>query len=660
MTEYHLHNTNSNDDRPPIRFHLMMGIMVFFFMVLGVRLWYLQVVKGVDYRVQSESNRNETVEVDPVRGLIMDRHGKILMNNRVLFDLAVRKTAVTDDDKFLSTLSQVMKYPVELLRVEYEALDDSNKAVQPFLTNITREQLVAVETNRHHLEALSIRPYIQRLPVNDVLASHLLGYMNEISQVKLDSEQEQLEEGVRQLVREGETREKAHQQLMDKINPHKGGDLIGQGGIEQSMERYLQGRRGYVVNEINSRGRLVEELNRNNPRPGYHVRLTIDSRLQALGQALLGERAGAIVVMNPQNFEVLVLASSPTYNLSDFVGGIRTERWESLQNDPFKPMFNRAVSGQYPPGSTYKIVVALAALAEGVITPETEFNCVGSLQLGNSTFGCHKRAGHGKVNLRESLKVSCDVYYYEIGRALGVDRLAKLSREFFGLGRTLGVDLLTEQAGLIPDVAWKQRKYSEKWMLGETMPVSIGQGYVLNTPLQVAQFTSVLANGGSLYRPHLVKDLLDINNEVVKSFEPVLIHKLDIDPAHIEAVQDGLEAVVAEVGGTGRRAALPDIKVAGKSGTSQVVSNIIFQGFDNDNRPYKYRDHAWFTGYAPADHPEVVVTVLLEHTGGGGAFAAPVAQKMLAAYFDTSIKATTLPPPQVQPDNPTGLESYGL
>ena len=660
MTEYQLNHTSNNDDRPSIRFHLMMGIMVFFFMMLGVRLWYLQVVKGSEFRTQSESNRNETVEVDPVRGLIMDRSGRILMNNQVLFDLVVRKSAVTDHDKFLVDLSNIIKYPLDILRAEYEALDSSNKGLQTFLTDITREQLVAVETNRHQLEALSIKPYIQRLPTSDVLASHLLGYMNEISQGQLDAEQEQLEEGVRRLVREGETRERAHQELVDKINPHKGGALVGQGGIEQSMERHLQGRRGYVVNEINSRGRLVEELERNNPRPGYHVRLTIDSRLQALGQALLGERAGAIVVMNPQNFEILALASSPTYKLTDFIGGIRKDRWESLQNDPFKPMFYRAVSGQYPPGSTYKIVVALAALAEGVITPETEFNCVGSLELGNSTFGCHKRIGHGKVNLRESLKVSCDVYYYEIGRALGVDRLAKLSREFFGLGRKLGVDLLTEQAGLIPDVAWKQRKYSEKWMLGETMPVSIGQGYVLNTPLQVAQFTSVLANGGRLYRPHLVKDLLDIDNEVVKSFKPELIYKLDIDPAYIKAVQDGLEAVVAEVGGTGRRAALPNIKVAGKSGTSQVVSNIIFRGFDKDDLPYKYRDHAWFTGYAPADRPEVVVTVLLEHTGGGGTFAAPLAQQMLAAYFDPSIVAAALPPPQVQPDNPTELELHDL
>jgi penicillin-binding protein 2 len=274
--------------------------------------------------------------------------------------------------------------------------------------------------------------------------------------------------------------------------------------------------------------------------------------------------------------------------------------------------------------------------------------------LGNHFFGCHNRRGHGSVNLKRSLMYSCDTYYYEVGRRLGVDRLAKRAREFFGLGRRLGMDLLTEQGGLIPDAAWKERRFGQKWAPGETLPVSIGQGYVLASPLQVAQYTAVLANGGTLYRPHLVKEILDVSGNVIKRFEPEFISKIDLPPEYIKAVQDGMEAVVNEPGGTGRRGRLPDVLVSGKTGTSQVVSLKRYQGYALSKLPYKYRDHAWFTSYAPSENPEVVVTVLLEHTGGGGVNAAPLAQKMLAAYFDKRIVATSLPPAQVQPDKPTG------
>jgi penicillin-binding protein 2 len=261
------------------------------------------------------------------------------------------------------------------------------------------------------------------------------------------------------------------------------------------------------------------------------------------------------------------------------------------------------------------------------------------------------------VDLKKSLKVSCDVYYYEVGRRMGVDRLAKRAREFFGLGRRLGVDLLAEIGGNIPDSEWKLRERKQKWRPGETLPVSIGQGQVNCTPLQVAQFTAVLANGGALYRPHLVKEILDVDGTVAKSFEPELISKIEAPPAYLEAIREAMEAVVGEPGGSGRRAALPGLRISGKTGTSQVVSLRRYQSYARDKIPYARRDHAWFTAYAPSDKPEVVVTVLLEHTGGGGVHAAPVARQMLAAYFDESITAATLPPPQAQPDQAT---SWGL
>jgi penicillin-binding protein 2 len=303
-------------------------------------------------------------------------------------------------------------------------------------------------------------------------------------------------------------------------------------------------------------------------------------------------------------------------------------------------------------------VVGLSALAEGVLTPDKLFTCLGSYRLGNHDFGCWNRHGHGALNLRNALKYSCDIFFYEVGLRLGVDRLAARAREFFGLGRRLGVDLMAEQPGLIPDTAWKLRRFKEPWARGETLPVSIGQGYVLTTPLQVAQYTAVLANGGALYRPHLVKEIVDVNGRVVKEFTPELIAQLPVPPEQLKAVQDGLIAVVNEPGGTGRRGQLKNIVAAGKTGTTQVVSLKRYQGYSRNKIPYNYRDHAWYTTYAPADNPEVVVTVLLEHTGGGGVNSAPLAREMLEAYFDSAIVAEKLPPPQAQPDNPTGWSRF--
>jgi penicillin-binding protein 2 len=496
-----------------------------------------------------------------------------------------------------------------------------------WLADLSRADLTMLETRRYYLEGLSVRVNSVRKPMSGSFAPHVIGYLGEISQAQLSGGNY---EGLSQ------------------------GDLIGQSGVEQSMDRLLQGKKGQRLMTVDSKGRLLEELESKYPDPGHNLVLTLDSRLQRVSQALLGERAGAIVIMDPRNFEILALASSPYFNLDDFTGGVSRERWKSLNDDPFHPMENRAVGGQYPPGSTFKIAVSLSAMAEGVITPETTFHCGGGLRMGDHVFGCWNRRGHGSVNLFRSLKESCDVYYYEVGRRLGVDRMAKRAREFFGLGRTLGVDLDTERAGLVPDQDWKLRRYKAPWNLGETLPVSIGQGYLLTTPLQVAQYTAVAANGGSLMRPHLVKEITDFEGRVIRRAEPELINKIKLNPEYVETVRKGMEAVANDPGGTGGRARHPKIRIAGKTGTAQVVSLKKYQGYSAQGRPYKYQDHAWYTSYAPADKPEVVVTVLLEHTGGGGRMAAPIAGKVLEAYFDHTIDTKIMPPYQAQPDKPTG------
>ena len=631
------------------RYHLMFWMMVFFFVILGARLWYLQVIRGEELHDRIMVNRTRAVELTPARGLIMDRNGTVLVDNEGSFDLCVQKAQVKNSEKLLEEISSITGVDYEELQRRYQDIKTST-ANTPLFKGLTRSELVAVESRRFRLEGVSVQVNSHRHPLIDVLAAHTIGYVREISKEQLEAERKKADEAVRRLVSEGETREEAQKKVNLEQNPHRSGDLVGRGGIEQSMEYYLHGRPGLAEREVNAGEMVLNEVIREMPEPGYNIRLTLDARLQAMAQSLLGERAGAIVLMDPRNFEILALASSPTFKLSDFTGGISTEKWQNILKDDFKPLIHRAIAGQYPPGSTYKIAVALAALSEGIITPQTTFNCPGSIKIGNDTFRCHNRFGHGVVDLKRSLAVSCDVYYYEVGRLMGIDRMSGKIGEFFGLGRPAGLELSSELGGFLPTTEWKLRREKRRWTQGDTVTASIGQGYVLTTPLQVAQMTAVLANGGYFYRPHLVKEVLDVDGRVVKTFEPELISKADADPAHFEAIKRGLEAVVNEPGGTGRRAALPDVVVAGKTGTSQVVSNKKVESYDRNRILYKDRDHAWFTGYAPAENPEVVVAVLLEHTGGGGAFAAPIGGRMLAAYFDPTIMTSALPPAQVQPD----------
>jgi penicillin-binding protein 2 len=613
------------------RFFWFHWILIAAFAIIVARLWVLQIAMGEEYRIKSDINHTRLTQIPTTRGLIKDRDGQVLVDNSVNFELLVTPKEVGEDAevRYLSReVGDLLGRSPKELYDKYQTF----RRQKPYVPNLWvqglgRADLALIESRRHTLDGLSIRVNSIRRPLSGSFAPHVIGYMGEISKAMLESEK-----------------------FPDLIQ----GDLIGQSGIEQSMEEELQGKKGQRLMTVDSKGRLLEELESSYPNPGYNIHLTLDSRLQRVSQAILGEKAGAVVIMDPRSFEILALASSPYFNLEDFTGGISVERWKSLVNDPYHPMENRAVGGQYPPGSTFKIPMSLVALSEGVITPETIFGCHGALKLGDHLFGCWNRYGHGSVNLFRSLKESCDVYYYEVGRRLGVDRMAKRVREFFGLGRTLGIDLNTERAGLVPDQAWKLRRFKSPWNMGETLPVSIGQGYLLTTPLQVAQYTAVVANGGTLMRPHLVKEVTDFEGKVVQRVDPEILFKLPLNPEYIEKVQKGLEAVVNEPGGTGRRGQVPGIRVAGKTGTAQVVSLKKYQGFYKGGRPYRYQDHAWYTAYAPAENPEVVVTVLLEHSGGGGVNAGPIASKILTAYFDKSIDTKAMPPFQVKPDKPTG------
>jgi len=357
--------------------------------------------------------------------------------------------------------------------------------------------------------------------------------------------------------------------------------------------------------------------------------LTIDIDLQRATERALGDKAAAVVALDVNSGEILSFASSPGFDPALFTRRMPPEQWKSYLEDIRRPLENKALKGQYPPGSTFKVITALAGLAEGLIDERSSVNCSGEYKLGNRIFHCWNRKGHGNVNLRGALKASCDVYFYQLGERLGVDRIALYAKKF-GFGEPLGVGLDNEKSGFVPTTGWKEKKTGSKWFTGETLSVSIGQGYLTATPLQLAAMTAGLATGGKIYRPHLVKKIMDREGNTVQEFFPELLKNIDLNPEYYRLVKEGLWAVVNEAGGTGAAARLYEVKVAGKTGTSQVVK----LKEKKTAAAYQHRDHALFVAFAPYDKPEIAVAVVVEHGEHGGGAAAPVAGQVLRKYFE--------------------------
>lgn len=403
---------------------------------------------------------------------------------------------------------------------------------------------------------------------------------------------------------------------------------MGQSGIESLLESALRGRAGGRNVVVDVAGREMEVIGEVEPVRGGTALLTVDVALQRAAAAALRDAgpekapAGAIVALDPRNGDILALVSHPAYDPNAFAGGIEPAAWKALRDDPWKPLQNRAVSGQYPPGSTYKVLLAAAALEDGLAGHGERVFCPGHFTLGRRTYRCWKPGGHGWMDVHNALKQSCDVFFYTMGLRLGIDRQAWFARAF-GLGRATGSPFPDEQPGLVPTRAWKEKRFGERWMDGETVSASIGQGFDLVTPLQLAVVFAAIANGGRVVEPRLV-----LSGDAPRLREPVPVR-----PEHLETVRRALEAVVMEPGGTGGRARVPGRRIAGKTGTAQVVGLRHTEDVDDEDVPIRHRDHAWFAAFAPADAPEIVVVVLVEHGGGGGANAAPLAQKVLDAFF---------------------------
>ena len=581
---------------------LSIAVTAMFFLLL-TRLWYLQILESETLLDQSESNRLRFVPVAAPRGAILDRNGKLLVSNTPSFSVAVIPQDVKDKDALIDSLARYLN----LNRVELQDKWQKGKGRAKYFpiivaSGISRDQLEFLEENRLRLAGIDIEMKPVREYANGMLAAHLLGYLGEITEPELDFEQ---------------------------FTDYNAGDYVGKSGIERSWEKDLHGADGGRRIEVDARGRFLKNIAEMNPTVGNSLVLTIDAELQKQTELAFGDKAGAAVAMEVNSGEILAFASNPGFDPALFTGRMSPEQWKSYLEDKRHPLENKALKGQYPPGSTFKILTALAGLEEGLIDDNSTVVCNGSYTVGNNTFKCWNKKGHGRVNLKQALRESCDVYFYQLGERLGVDKIAAYAKKF-GLGTPMGIGLDNEKGGMIPTSAWKEKKYGKRWYRGETLPVSIGQGYVLTTPIQLASLIASVANDGTVYRPQLVKKIIDPDGRLVRAFTPQVLARTGIKSASFRAVKEGLFAVVNEPHGTGVMARLYEVKVAGKTGTSQVIKLRDNKG----NIPYQYRDHALFVAFAPYDKPEIAVSVIVEHGEHGGGSAATIAGRMLRTYFE--------------------------
>ena len=601
----------------------LLGLLIFgVFAVFVARLAQLQIVEGAELRMRSEQNSIRTVRLDAPRGRILDREGRVLASTRPAFDLEVMPSEVRGSERTYLALGQLLEVDTSGLRGRVERRRGRER-FQPLLVqaDLAYESLARIETHRYALPGVITEVRPRREYTGGDLLAHLLGTLGEV---------------------------RADQLERPDFQDYRQGEVIGQTGLEATLEPELRGSAGGRNVIVDVAGREMERLDEVDPVPGSDVTLTVDLDLQrTAAEAFASESPdepahdGALVALDPRSGDVLAMVSRPAFDPNAFSGGVDAETWRSLTRDPGKPLQNRAVAGQYPPGSTYKAFLAAAGLESGLITPTSRVVCPGSFWYGNRSFKCWKKEGHGAVDLHTSLVRSCDVYYYQLGVRLGVDRIASFSKAF-NLGRLTGIGLSDEKPGLVPSSEWKLRRFKTPWYSGETVSISIGQGYDLVTPLQLAVAYAAIANGGTLYEPRLV--LRRRRPEVgIEETKPRVTGTVPVKPENLALIRKALNGVVEQPGGTGSKARVPGVSVAGKTGTAQVVRLEHFEGVKESKIPRQYRDHAWFVSFAPADDPEIVVAVLAEHGGHGGSAAAPLAQKVLAKYFE---KKGVVPPPK--------------
>jgi penicillin-binding protein 2 len=566
-------------------------IFVVLICLVAVRFWFVQAVRGEYYRELAENNRMRTEVLEAPRGLIHERNGNLLVENVPAYNLIIDRTRSKDVDRSLEFVAKTLGRSVAELQ---EVLDKQGRKAffRPVLVaeNLSLSQVARISATALEHPEFEIEVGHLRLYRYGPMTAHLLGYLGEVTE----------------------------KELARPESSYRGGDLVGRKGIEQAFNSELRGQDGERIVIVDSRGRPKEDYRYEPSAPGNRLDLALDLDLQQEAARYFEGKTGAVVALDPQTGEIRALLSAPAYNPNLFSRRLDREAWRQLIEAPEHPLQDRALQSTYSPGSVFKIVMAVAGLTDGLVTAESKVYCPGQTRIYNRRFRCWKRGGHGWMKLRDAIKESCDVYFYHLGKDLGISRIAHYAR-LFGFGRPTGIEIEGEKAGLVPDPQWSLDSRGTPWYPGETISVSIGQGPVLVTPLQMSSMMASVANGGYRAIPRVAK--LGTRPD----FEPI-----GVTPGALAAVKDALQAVVMEKG-TGARANVPGIEVAGKTGTVQVVRQATW--IKSEDLPYEQRDHAWFASFATAGDRQLVVVVFVEHGGKGSVAAAPLAKRLYEIYF---------------------------
>lgn len=579
-------------ERFETRIKILWVVIVCGFLILLARMAWLQLIEGERYLRISNNSRLQLLPLPTTRGLILDRNGEKLTENEASFSVGVIPSNVSNPDHFLDHLARILKLNKKAI------LERLGRASNPFRPVVLKKN-VGMSTVTFLLEREEEFPGVVIIaqPVRTYphgrLASHLLGHLGEVSQAELSSSSGY---GI------------------------ESGDLVGKMGVEKVYNRYLQGEKGGRQVEVDAYGRALRTISEKDPLPGHNVYLTIDLRMQEIAEKELGERKGVVLIGDPHSGEILALVSHPSFDPNLFSRGISESEWNRLKREPLHPLENRAIRGEYPPASTIKVITAAAALEDGIISQEDTFFCGGSFTIGNRVFKGWKKGGHGRINLEEAIIQSCDIYFYKLGLRLGVKRIIRYAG-LFGLGEPTGIDLGSEKQGLLPTPDWKKRYKGEAWYGGDTVNLSIGQGYMLVTPIQMLKVISVIANGGYLIRPYLIKKIVSPRGDLIKEFQPQKMRRVPFSSATLNFLRRSLRDVVRE--GTGWRVKNKIVEISGKTGTAEV--------------PEGQKPHNWFIGYAPSTRPRMAIVVLIENREEDIQIASQITKKIFSQIFEKNV-----------------------
>lgn len=609
-----------------LRVLVAMAFIVVCFALLGVRFAWLQVIRHEGYLAQAEQNRIAVLPVSPNRGLIKDRHGRIIARNYSAYTLEITPTKVANLEQTIDQLAQVIEVQPRDRRRFKKLMEDTKRFDSvPIRTRLTDEEVARFTAQRYRFPGVELRARLFRDYPLGQTGSHMLGYIGRISQRDLER--------------------------IEKLGDpaaYAGTEHIGKLGIEQSYEGDLHGTTGYEEVEITAGGRAVRTLKRTPSMPGNNLTLSVDIELQRVVEEAFGNRRGALIAIEPRTGDVLAFVSMPTFDPNLFVDGIDPKNWDELNNDIDKPLLNRALRGTYPIGSTYKPFLALAALETGKRRPETVIQDNGTFVFGNRVFRDSNKVPLGAVNMHASIVRSSDIYYYQVANDLGVDTIHDFMKPW-GFGQITGIDVEGEQAGILPSSAWKERRFKQKWFPGETISIGIGQGYNSFTLLQLAHATANLANDGVVMKPHLVKEVENLRTGEKRLTVPQESYRIAVKPEHMKFVRDAM--VDVNISGTGRLAFQgAPYKVGGKTGTAQVVGIKQGEKYNEARVAERHRDHSLFIAFAPAEDPQIAIAVLVENGGFGARAAAPIARAAID-YYLLGKKPTGPAPSDDDPDD---------